>query len=28
MIKYNELRTDGDNLIVDFEIEDKPYYAD
>ena len=28
MIKYNELRIDGDNLIVDFEIEDKPYYAD
>ena len=28
MIKYNELRIDGNSLIVDFEVEDKPYYKD
>ena len=27
MIKYNELRIDGNSLIVDFEVEDKPYYS-
>lgn len=26
MIKYNTLEIDGDNLIVDFEVEDKSYY--
>lgn len=27
MIKYNTLQIDGDYLIVDLEIEDKPYYS-
>ena len=26
MIKYNKLEIKGDYLIVDFEVEDKPYY--
>lgn len=26
MIKYNKLQIDGNKLIIDFEIEDKPYY--
>lgn len=27
MIKYNTLKIEGNNLIVDFEVEDKPYYG-
>ena len=27
MIKYNDLRIEGNNLIIDFEVEDKPYYS-
>lgn len=27
MIKYNQLDIVGDYLIVDFEVEDKPYYS-
>ena len=27
MIKYNKLEIKGDYLIVDFEVEDKPYYS-
>ena len=27
MIKYNKLQIDGNKLIIDFEIEDKPYYS-
>ena len=27
MIKYNTLKIEGNKLIVDFEIEDKPYYS-
>lgn len=26
MIKYNTLKIEGNNLIIDFEVEDKPYY--
>lgn len=26
MIKYNKLQIEGDTLIIDFEVEDKPYY--
>lgn len=26
MIKYNDLRIEGNNLIIDFEVEDKSYY--
>lgn len=26
MIKYNTLKIEGDNLIVDIEVEDRPYY--
>ena len=28
MIKYNELRIDGDYLYLDIEVEDKPYFSD
>ena len=28
MIKYNTLKIEGNNLILDFEVEDKPYYGD
>ena len=28
MIKYNTLKIEGNNLILDFEVEDKPYYKD
>ena len=28
MIKYNTLKIEGNNLIIDFEVEDKPYYGD
>ena len=28
MIKYNTLKIEGNNLIIDFEVEDKPYYSD
>lgn len=28
MIKYNTLKIEGNSLIVDFEVEDKPYYSD
>lgn len=27
MIKYNTLKIEGNNLIIDFEVEDKPYYG-
>ena len=27
MIKYNTLKIEGNNLIIDFEVEDKPYYS-
>lgn len=27
MIKYNILKIEGNNLIIDFEVEDKPYYS-
>lgn len=27
MIKYNKLQIEGNKLIIDFEIEDKPYYS-
>ena len=27
MIKYNTLKIEGTNLIIDFEVEDKPYYG-
>ncbi len=27
MIKYNELKIDGDYLYLDVEVEDKPYFA-
>lgn len=27
MIKYNELRIDGDYLYLDVQVEDKPYFA-
>ena len=27
MIKYNKLKIEGDYLIVDIEVEDKPYYS-
>lgn len=27
MIKYNKLEIDNDSLIIDFEVEDKPYYS-
>lgn len=27
MIKYNDLRIEGNNLIIDFKVEDKPYYS-
>lgn len=27
MIKYNKLQIEGNHLIIDFEIEDKPYYS-
>lgn len=28
MIKYNELRIDGDYLYLDVEVENKPYFTD
>ena len=27
MIKYNTLKIEGNNLIIDFEVEDNPYYS-
>lgn len=27
MIKYNTLKIEGNNLIIDFEVEDKSYYG-
>lgn len=27
MIKYNTVKIDGNNLILDFEVEDKTYYS-
>lgn len=27
MIKYNILKIEGNNLIIDLEVEDKPYYS-
>lgn len=27
MIKYNKLQIEGDYLIIDFEVENKPYYS-
>lgn len=27
MIKYNILKIEGNNLIIDFEVEGKPYYS-
>lgn len=27
MIKYNTLKIEGNYLIIDFEVEDKPYYS-